>query len=148
VEAARAAYVIAAAGITSSWRDLVRVHGRFATIYASGCVAIRFGVLPFKQKELLAAILVCERDHLAFVDQEVRRLGALVIPAPDARKRLRILARPPAPRASGENVRTLTTPQRGHISSALLSPHQPIVDIGGIALSTSLHARNTRCAVQ
>ena len=84
VEAARADYVIAAAGITSSWRDLVRVHGRFATIYASGCVAIRFGVLPFTQEGLLAAILVCERDHVAFVDQEVRRLGALLIPAPGA----------------------------------------------------------------
>jgi hypothetical protein len=64
LEAARAAYVTAAAGITSSWRDLVRVHGRFATIYASGCVGIRFGVLPFTPAELLAAILVCERDQI------------------------------------------------------------------------------------
>jgi hypothetical protein len=94
VEAARAAYVTAADGITSSWRDLVRVHGRFATIYASGCVAIRFGVLPFTQKELLSAVLMCERDHVAFVDQEVRRLRALVLPAPGTQKAVAAIVAP------------------------------------------------------
>jgi hypothetical protein len=94
VEVARAAYVTAADGITSSWRDLVRVHGRFATIYASGCVAIRFGVLPFTPEELLSAILMCERDHVAFVDQEVRRLRALVLPAPGTQKAVAAIVAP------------------------------------------------------
>ena len=39
IDAAREEYRQAAASITSSWRDLVRLHGRFATIYASGCLA-------------------------------------------------------------------------------------------------------------
>ncbi len=78
-EAARQEYLQAAAGVTSSWRDLVRVHGRFATIFASGCLAIRYQVLPLTKQELLAAILVCERDHVAFIDHEVRRLGLSVL---------------------------------------------------------------------
>ena len=83
-EAARQEYLQAAAGITSSWRNLVRVHGRFATIYASGCLAIRFEVLPLTKEELLAALLTCERDHVAFIDQEVRELGVLVMPTTGA----------------------------------------------------------------
>jgi hypothetical protein len=74
IEAARQDYLQAAAGITSSWRNLVRVHGRFATIYASACLAIRFDVLPLTKQELLAALLTCECDHVAFIDAEVRRL--------------------------------------------------------------------------
>jgi hypothetical protein len=34
-------------------------------------VAIRFAILPFTEAELLAAILSCHRDHVAFVDNEV-----------------------------------------------------------------------------
>jgi hypothetical protein len=79
-EAARQEYLQAAIGITSSWRNLARVHGRFATIFASGCLAIRYQVLPFTKQELLAALLLCERDHVAFVDQEVQQLRAFVLP--------------------------------------------------------------------
>ena len=86
IEAARQEYLQAAASITSSWRDLVRVHGRFATIFAAGRLAIRYEVLPLTKEELLAAILVCERDHVAFVDKEVRELGALVMPTTGAQK--------------------------------------------------------------
>lgn len=78
VDAAREEYRRAAGGITSSWRDLIRLHGQFATIYASGCLAHRFGVLPLPRGELLAADLICARDHVAFVDKEVRRLGVPV----------------------------------------------------------------------
>ena len=81
IDAAREEYRQAAAGITSSWRDLVRLHGRFATIYASGCLASRFGVLPLDRAELLEADLICARDHVAFVEKEVRRLGVPVSPA-------------------------------------------------------------------
>jgi hypothetical protein len=34
-------------------------------------LAIHFAVLPFTEAELLAAILSCHRDHVAFVDNEV-----------------------------------------------------------------------------
>src|SRR5208282_3989839 len=81
VDAAREEYRQAAASITSSWRDLVRLHGRFATIYASGCLASRFRVLPLDRAELLEADLICARDHVAFVEKEVRRLGVPVSPA-------------------------------------------------------------------
>jgi hypothetical protein len=74
IAAAREEYRQAAADITSGWRDLVRLHSRFATVYASGCLAHRFGVLPLPRTELLAADLTCARDHVAFVEQEVRRL--------------------------------------------------------------------------
>ena len=66
-----AKYEGAAAGIASPLRDVLRVRGYFATVYAVGCLAIRFKVLPFTEAELLAAILSCHRDHVAFVDNEV-----------------------------------------------------------------------------
>jgi hypothetical protein len=50
---------------------VLRVRGYFATVYAVGCLAIRFAILPFTEDELLAAILSCHRDHVAFVDNEV-----------------------------------------------------------------------------
>jgi hypothetical protein len=74
IAAAPEEYRQEAADITSDWRDLVRLHSRFATIYASGCLAHRFGVLPLSRAEHLAADLTIARDHVAFVDQEVRRL--------------------------------------------------------------------------
>jgi hypothetical protein len=80
VDAARQEYQQAAASITSSWRDLVRLHGRFATVYAAGCLGHRFGVLPLPRAELLDADLTIARDHVAFVEQEVRRLGLPVAP--------------------------------------------------------------------
>jgi hypothetical protein len=85
IAAAREEYRQAAADITSGWRDLVRLHGRFATVYASGCLAHRFGVLPLPRVELLAADLTIARDHVAFVEQEVRRLRLPVAP-PSASK--------------------------------------------------------------
>lgn len=66
-----AKYEAAAARIASRLRDVLRVRGYFATVYAVGCLAIRFKVLPFTEDELLAAILSCHRDHIAFVDNEV-----------------------------------------------------------------------------
>jgi hypothetical protein len=74
IAAARDEYQQTSARITSGWRDLVRLQSRFATIYASGCLARHFGVLPLPRAELLDADLTCARDHVAFVEQEVRRL--------------------------------------------------------------------------
>ncbi len=68
--ARRDAYVRAAAGITATGRDLTRVHGRFATIYAAGLLAIHFKIFPVAAEDLLEAVLTCERDHVAFVARE------------------------------------------------------------------------------
>jgi hypothetical protein len=64
-------YENAAEGIKSSRPSVLRVHGYFATVYAVGCLAIRFKILPFTEAELRAAVLSCHRDHVAFVDNEV-----------------------------------------------------------------------------
>jgi Domain of unknown function (DUF927) len=53
--------------IRSRGRDLDRVDGRLATIYAAGRLACDYGVLPFDRKELLDALLTCERDHVDFI---------------------------------------------------------------------------------
>ncbi len=66
-----ATYEAAASKITSSQRSVLRVRGHFATVYAVGCLAIQLQILPFTEDELLAAILSCHRDHVAFVDNEV-----------------------------------------------------------------------------
>ena len=66
-----AKYEAAAAAITSSRRSVLRVRGYFATVYAVGCLAIRFKILPFTEAELLTAVLSCHRDHVAFVENEV-----------------------------------------------------------------------------
>ena len=61
--------------IVSSSRDLTRLHGKFATIYAAGALAIEYEILPFKRPALLTAILKCEADHVAFVKQSEAREG-------------------------------------------------------------------------
>jgi hypothetical protein len=68
-----AKYEAAAGEITSSRRSVLRVRGYFATVYAVGCLAIRFNILPFTEAELLAAVLSCHRDHVAFVDNQVAK---------------------------------------------------------------------------
>jgi hypothetical protein len=48
------AYHAAAANIESSGkRDVGRVSNRFATLYVTGCLAIRFKVLPFSKPKFL-----------------------------------------------------------------------------------------------
>jgi hypothetical protein len=69
-------FMRAAAGISSPGRNLARVHGKFATIYAAGCLAIYFKILPFSEEELLEAILKCDRDHVAFIARETGGLAS------------------------------------------------------------------------
>ncbi len=75
-----AKYKTAAAEITSPVRGVSRVCGYFATVYAAGCLARRYNILPFKRPELLKAIMSCHRDHVAFVDAEVARLSGRTMP--------------------------------------------------------------------
>ncbi|MGA2843351.1 MAG: DUF927 domain-containing protein [Steroidobacteraceae bacterium] len=66
----RAAYMRRAKHkIVSASRDLIRLHGKFATIYAAGALAIKYKVLPFTRDALRFAILKCEADHVAYVEE-------------------------------------------------------------------------------
>lgn len=76
IEERRAAYVRQACEIASPQRDLTRLHGRFATIYASCCLAAEFGLLELPHEEIGKAILQCERDHVTFIAQEIARLSS------------------------------------------------------------------------
>jgi hypothetical protein len=85
IKARRAEYKLFAKSITATGRNLARVHGKFATIYAAGCLGIRFRLLPFSVAELRDAILTCERDHVALVAREVGQgLGSIPSPGPPA----------------------------------------------------------------
>ena len=57
--------------VSTTGRNLTRAKTRFATIFAAGCVAISYGILPFTEAELLDAIWTCLRDHVAFIEQEL-----------------------------------------------------------------------------
>src|SRR5271166_450618 len=50
-------------------RDLERIHQKFATIYAAGRLAIRYGILPWRGNELGHALVACERAHVDHVAQ-------------------------------------------------------------------------------
>jgi hypothetical protein len=74
--ARRDVYKRRASEIVAPGRNLSRVHGKLATVYAAGCLAIRFQLLPFTRAELLEAIHTCERDHVAFIAKELGGAGA------------------------------------------------------------------------
>ena len=85
IKARRRGYKRLAKGITATGRDLARVHGKFATIYAAGCLGIRLRLLPFSGAELRDAILTCERDHVALVAREMGHdLSSASSPQPSA----------------------------------------------------------------
>jgi hypothetical protein len=78
-------YRDAADGIKSlRGRDLTRITDKFATSFIAGCLAIRYHVLRFTEAEILAALLTCERDHVAFIDRELGAVPARFISAPGA----------------------------------------------------------------
>jgi hypothetical protein len=52
-------------------RDLTRVSDKFATAFVAGCLAARYKIFPYTEAEMLDALWICQRDHLAFVDQEL-----------------------------------------------------------------------------
>ena len=73
----REQYLRAVADLKAPGRRLLRVHGKFATIYAAGCAAIRFKIFPFTEADLLEAVKTCERDHIAFIAKELGGAYAL-----------------------------------------------------------------------
>lgn len=54
-----------------SSKEVLRIHNKFATVYAAGCLAIEVGILPFERNDLLRAIITCEQDHISFVEKEM-----------------------------------------------------------------------------
>ncbi len=58
---------VARRGIDAPGRQLDRVHEKFATLCAVGCLGIKFGLLPWEQKRLIKALLLCARGHVALV---------------------------------------------------------------------------------
>jgi hypothetical protein len=52
-----------------------RIHDKFATVFAAGCLAIREEILPFTINELGNAILKCEKNHMKYVGQELAEIA-------------------------------------------------------------------------
>jgi hypothetical protein len=77
VKERREQYQQAVAHLKAPGRKLLRVHGKFATIYAAGCAAIRFKIFPFTEADLLEGVMTCERDHIAFIAKELGGANAL-----------------------------------------------------------------------
>lgn len=76
IEERRQAYVKAAGkNVMRADRDLTRVHGRLATIYAACCLAAALGVIEFTRDEIKDAILKCEADHVRYVAEKVAQLN-------------------------------------------------------------------------
>jgi putative DNA primase/helicase len=105
---------------------LVRVHNKFATIYAAGRLAIRAGILPFKGKDLLEAILTCEQDHVRFISEE---LGGVVQPQRNGIEILRAHIKKTATRLSisiskgSLRTTTIKAAQVTSLSDPTVSPH-------------------------
>jgi putative DNA primase/helicase len=53
-------------------RSLTRTSSRFATVFAAGCLAIRYGILPWSKGDLLKAILECQLAGLRQLAREPR----------------------------------------------------------------------------
>jgi hypothetical protein len=51
-------------------RQLDRVHEKMATLYAAGCLAIEFGILPWKHERIRDVLLSCTRGHVALVARD------------------------------------------------------------------------------
>jgi len=71
-------YLIFARKLPSLGRDLTRIHGKFATIYAAGALAHTYGLLPRGVGKLKAALLACERAHIEHVANFTQATGSLV----------------------------------------------------------------------
>jgi hypothetical protein len=71
--------------VSTTGRNLTRAKTRFATIFAAGCVAISYGILPFTEAELLDAVWTCLRDHVAFIEKELGVASTALKAAPPAK---------------------------------------------------------------
>jgi len=74
LEKRRSDYIRKASAIDGGDRQLDRVHGKMATIYAAGRLAIKFGIVPWKKKQLRTALLRCTRDHIAHIARGTKKI--------------------------------------------------------------------------
>lgn len=51
----------------AGFRVLERPADRFASVYAAGCLASKYGILPWKRKDIRKAVLACHLDALRAV---------------------------------------------------------------------------------
>jgi len=56
---------------------LKRPSDRFATTYAAGCLAIKYGILAWSRDALLRAILSCQLDQLGYVEPDQGQVGSV-----------------------------------------------------------------------
>lgn len=59
-----------------SLRVLERPADRLASVYAAGCLAAKYGILPWKRKDIRKAILACHLDALRAVQPYVASSGS------------------------------------------------------------------------
>ena len=75
----RAQYVrLATARVVSrAGRNLTRLHGRFATVFAVGMLGRELGLWELGEREIFDAVMSCERDHVALIDAELAAMPAM-----------------------------------------------------------------------
>lgn len=73
ISARRKYYLERAVDVESPGRDPGRLNGKFATLYAAGCLAADFKIFPFSREEIRDALLVCQRDHVDFIADEMTK---------------------------------------------------------------------------
>jgi putative DNA primase/helicase len=79
VRARRRAYLRSLARLTADQglSPLKRPSDRFATVYAAGGLAIKYGIVGWDRKALLNAILSCQLDQLTFVEPHRGAAGSV-----------------------------------------------------------------------
>jgi hypothetical protein len=56
---------------SSGLTPLKRATARFATVYAAGCLAIKYGIFTWRRRDLLRAVIGCQLDSLVQVKSKV-----------------------------------------------------------------------------
>jgi hypothetical protein len=56
--------------VNGTERNLSRIHEKMATLYAAGCLATKFGIVPWTFRSIRKALVACTRDHVALVARE------------------------------------------------------------------------------
>ena len=60
-------------------KPLSRSTGRCATVYAAGCLASKYGIVPWEKAELLRAVLLCQMDGLGQATAELSATDTSVV---------------------------------------------------------------------
>jgi putative DNA primase/helicase len=63
---------------TQKFRPLQRSTGRCATVFAAGCLAITYDLVPWTEKELLRAVMSCQLDGLRHSQTQIDKADTSV----------------------------------------------------------------------